>query len=135
MIKGVSHITFIVKNLEKSTEFFKKIFNAKEVYSSKKTKYSLYPEKFFLIGNIWVVIMEGESHSRRTYNHIAFKVCKKDLETYFNRVKRLGLDIKEERKRIKGEGKSIYFYDYDNHLFEIHTGTLKNRLKNYNKEL
>ena len=27
----------------------------------------------------------------------------------------------------------IYFYDYDNHLFELHTGTLQERLLRYKK--
>ncbi|EIW18957.1 lactoylglutathione lyase-like lyase [Pelosinus fermentans DSM 17108] len=34
---------------------------------------------------------------------------------------------------MEGEGRSLYFYDYDNHLFELHTGTLTERLKRYKK--
>ncbi len=47
MIKGISHMTFIVKDLEKSTKFFKEIFNAKEIYSSGDDTFSLSKEKFF----------------------------------------------------------------------------------------
>ena len=36
---------------------------------------------------------------------------------------------------IEGEGRSIYFYDYDNHMFELHTGTLDERLERYEKGL
>ncbi len=32
MIQGISHITFIVKDLSKATIFFKTIFDAKEIY-------------------------------------------------------------------------------------------------------
>jgi len=35
------------------------------------------------------------------------------------------------RPRAEGEGQSIYFYDYDGHLFELHTGTLTDRLVRY----
>lgn len=35
MIKNISHITFIVHSIEKSCQFFKYIFDAKEVYDSK----------------------------------------------------------------------------------------------------
>jgi uncharacterized LabA/DUF88 family protein len=35
------------------------------------------------------------------------------------------------RSRMPEEGESIYFYDYDHHLFELHTGTLEARLKFY----
>lgn len=29
------------------------------------------------------------------------------------------------------EGQSLYLYDFDNHLFELHTGTLEQRLALY----
>ncbi len=35
MIENISHITFIVRGIEKSCQFFKYIFDAKEVYDSK----------------------------------------------------------------------------------------------------
>ena len=131
MIKGISHITFIVKDLEEASSFFTQIFDAKEVYRSGCTTFSVSKEKFFLINNIWIAIMEGKPLNEKTYNHIALKVFKKDFPVYVERVKKLGLEIKDSRNRIPGEGDSIYFYDYDNHLFEIHTGTLNKRLAKY----
>jgi len=133
MIKGISHITLIVHDLEKATKFFREIFDAKEVYSSGDKTYSLSREKFFLIGDVWIAIMEGESLSEKTYNHVAFKVSEKNFDMYVQRIKKLGLDIKEARSRVDGEAQSIYFYDYDNHLFEIHTGTLNERLQKYQR--
>jgi len=131
MTKGISHITFIVKDLEKSAKLLEKVFNAKEVYDSKSKNFSLSNEKFFKIGKIWVVIMHGRSLKEKTYNHIAFEVKEKDFVKYENRIKGLGLEMKPARPRVKGEGKSIYFYDYDNHLLEIHSGNLQTRLKFY----
>jgi len=75
--------------------------------------------------------MEGSSLIEKTYNHIAFKVSQKDFPVYVERVKKLEVKIKEGRSRIPEEADSIYFYDYDNHLFEIHTGTLEKRLAKY----
>ncbi len=131
MIEGISHITFIVHDLEKAAKFFREIFDAKEVYSSSDKTYSLSREKYFLIGNLWIATMEGESLSEITYNHIAFKVPEKNFDMYVQRINKLGLDIKEARSRVDGEAQSIYFYDYDNHLFEIHTGSLNEHLQNY----
>lgn len=37
----------------------------------------------------------------------------------------------EGLSRVSGEGRSIYFYDHDNHLFELHTGTLQERSDRY----
>jgi len=60
MIQGISHITFIVRDLEKMTKFLTSIFDAEEVYSSGEQTFSISKEKFFLINGLWVAIMEGE---------------------------------------------------------------------------
>ncbi|MFV0395461.1 MAG: FosX/FosE/FosI family fosfomycin resistance hydrolase [Coprobacillaceae bacterium] len=133
MIRNISHITFIVKDLEKATQFFSSIFDAREIYDSKEKQFSLSQEKFFLIGDLWICIMEGNSLLEQTYNHIAFYVSDGELDMYLERIKSLGVEIRPERPRVKGEGRSIYFYDYDNHLFELHSGTLEERLNRYNK--
>jgi hypothetical protein len=80
---------------------------------------------------LWIAIMAGEAMQNRTYNHIAFKIDDADFEIYRARIADLGLDLRESRPRIAGEGRSLYFHDYDNHLFELHTGTLDERLKRY----
>lgn len=134
MITGISHVTFIVKDLEKATLFFDKVFDAKEIYSSGNENFSLSKEKFFLINDLWICIMESESYIERTYNHIAFQIQESDIENYTMRIKDIGAEIRPERSRIAGEGHSIYFYDFDNHLFELHTGTLSERLARYSRE-
>ena len=131
MIQGISHITFIVRDLDKMATFLTTIFDAQEVYSSGELLFSIAKEKFFLINGLWIAIMEGEPLAQKTYNHVAFKIAAEDYELYAARVKSLGVDVKEDRHRIEGEGRSLYFYDYDNHLFELHTGTLNQRLQKY----
>ena len=131
MVEGISHITFLVKDLELATNFFMKIFDAEEIYSSRSMQFSLSPEKYFMIGNIWICIMVGESSPTKTYNHCAFKISESDFPIYVERIKLLGLDIRQGRPRIEGEGLSIYFYDFDNHLFELHTGNITDRLERY----
>ena len=131
MIKGISHITLIVKDIEKTADLFRKIFDAEEIYSSGNEYYSRSEEKFFLINDAWFAIMEGNSLLEKSYNHIAFSISEHDFDKYKSIITEMGLEIIQDRKRIAGEGKSIYFYDYDNHLFELHTGSLDERLKNY----
>jgi hypothetical protein len=67
----------------------------------------------------------------RTYNHIAFKIPELEYEIYRNRLEKAGVDFHEGRPRISGEGLSLFFHDYDNHLFELHTGDLEKRLQAY----
>ena len=131
MIEGISHLTFVVKDLARASEFFRSIFDAEEVYSSGDKTFSTAREKFLLVGGQWIAIMEGEPLSERTYNHVAFKIGEEDFDAYESRVRAAGVELGPQRPRVEGEGRSLYFYDFDNHLFELHTGTLSERLARY----
>jgi fosfomycin resistance protein FosX len=131
MIEGLSHLTFIVRDLDKMGRIITEVLGGEEVYSSGDRKFSMAREKFFVAGGMWIAIMEGESLPTRTYNHVAFKVSDAQLEKARAAIEKLGLDLKPPRSRVAGEGQSLYFHDYDNHLFELHTGTLDERLKRY----
>ncbi|MGI9387283.1 MAG: FosX/FosE/FosI family fosfomycin resistance hydrolase [Methyloligellaceae bacterium] len=133
MIEGISHITFIVRDLDKMAKLLVDVLGGDEVYSSGDDTFSLSREKFFLIGGVWVAAMEGDPLAERSYNHVAFKVRGEDMQGYEAAIKKLGLEIRKPRPRVEGEGHSLYFYDYDNHLFELHTGTLDDRLSRYAK--
>ena len=138
MIEGLSHITFIVRDLDRMEKILISVLGARKVYDSGDNTFSVSRERFFLAGEkpaqVWLVIMEGESLPTRTYNHVAFKISEKDYPACVERVRALGLEVREGRSRVAGEGRSIYFYDHDNHLFELHTGTLEERLKRYAQE-
>lgn len=129
-IKGLSHITLICKNLEKTSHMLKEVFGAKEIYSSGEKTFSVAQEKFFIVADMWVAIMQGAS-IEKTYNHIALQINEIDLPKFVAKITELDLEILPSRKREFEEGKSLYFYDYDNHLFELHTGKLETRLNYY----
>lgn len=129
-INGISHITLICKDLDKSANLFRELFGAMEIYSSDKKNFSIAKEKFLLIDNVWIALMEGKP-IERSYNHIAFHINEKDLLFFESKINALGLDKAPSRSRQPEEGQSLYFYDYDNHLFELHTGDLATRLNYY----
>ncbi|MET0568337.1 MAG: FosX/FosE/FosI family fosfomycin resistance hydrolase [Hyphomicrobiaceae bacterium] len=131
MIEGLSHLTFIVRDLERMSRLIVDVLGGREVYSSGDRTFSIAREKFFVAGGLWIAIMEGEPLSERTYNHVAFKVREQDLDKLKHKIATLGLEMRESRPRVEGEGASIYFHDWDNHLFELHTGTLDDRLQRY----
>ena len=126
----LSHITLVCSDLEKTGLLLKKIFAAVEYYATQHQLYSLAREKFFKIGDLWLVIMEGTSIDR-SYNHIAFQVDGSRFPWFRHELAKLGLEILPGRKRSPEEGDSIYFHDYDNHLFELHSGNLEKRLRYY----
>lgn len=132
-IEGLSHITLITRDLERMSAIIEQVLDGKEVYSSEDETFSLSPEKFFIVGGHWIAVMEGESLPTRSYNHIAFKIPADAVGAYRQRIESLGLEFRESRPRVEGEGRSLYFYDEDNHLFELHTGTLEERLERYRR--
>lgn len=65
MIEGLSHITFIVRDLDRMEEILTTVLHAKKVYDSGNDTFSLSRERFFLVGEepamVWIAIMEGET--------------------------------------------------------------------------
>lgn len=133
MIEGLSHITFVVRDLERTGALLRDIFDAEEVYASGDETFSLSRERFYLVAGIWIAVMEGEPLPERSYNHLALKIPEDCFDEYERRVRASGVECRTARPRVQGEGRSLYFYDYDNHLFELHTGTLEQRLEAYER--
>ena len=115
------------------TRIISEVLGGREVYASGAKQHSISPEKFFDVAGIWVAVMQGDALPARTYNHVAFKVSIEQLAKAKVAIEKLGLELRESRPRIAGEAQSLYFYDYDNHLFELHTGTLEERLQHYSQ--
>jgi fosfomycin resistance protein FosX len=141
MVEGLSHITFIVRDLDRMEQLLTAVLGARKVYDSGDETFSLSKERFFLVGDgdcdanapapVWIAVMEGDPLAERTYNHVAFKIKEVDYDRCLRRIQALDLEVRESRPRVQGEGRSIYFYDDDNHMFELHTGTLSERLARY----
>jgi len=128
-------MTFVVRDLDRMEEILTRVLDARKVYDSGDATFSLSRERFFLVGEgpepVWIAVMEGEPLPSRSYNHVAFRVEAGRLGEYGDRIAALGLAVREARSRVEGEGRSIYFHDEDNHLFELHAGTLEDRLARY----
>jgi fosfomycin resistance protein FosX len=131
MIQGLSHVTFVVRDLDRMEALLTSVLGARKVYDSGDETFSLSKERFFVAGGLWLATMGGEPLPSRTYDHVAFKIDEADHDDLLDRVRSLGLEVREGRPRVDGEGRSIYFHDHDNHLFELHTGTLGARLSRY----
>lgn len=131
-IDGISHITFMSTDLERTAKLLCQGLGAKEVYDSTGKNFSISREKFFVLGGVWLAVMEGKPVDR-SYRHVAFKVSAADLPALEARLRLLGAEIQPSRPRVEGEGESLYFHDFDNNLFELHTGTLEQRLERYRR--
>lgn len=131
MIEGLSHITFVVRDLDRMETILTIVLDARRTYDSGDRTFSLSRERFFDIGGVWVATMEGEPRPGQSYDHVAFRMAPEAYDERLRRIRALGLEVREGRSRVEGEGRSIYFHDDDGHLFELHSGTLEERLRRY----
>lgn len=121
MIRGISHITLAVKDLNESFTFYEKVLEFRPLARWDKGAY-------LLAGNSWVCLAfdtEIRKKSLPEYTHIAFSVSKDDYQTAAGRIIRSGAIIWQENR---SEGDSLYFLDPNGHKLEIHVGDWHTRL-------
>ena len=134
-VSGISHITFILRDLGRGRQFWCEGLGAQMVYDSGAQCFSKSSERFFVLGGVWIATMQGEPTMDHSHRHVAFEVDEVALPEYEHRLKQLGVRFQAPRSRIAGEGVSLYVYDFDGHLIELHTGTLAQRLASYQAQL
>lgn len=122
----INHITFEVSDMEKSVNFYEKLFDKNVIALGEKMAY-------FDLDGLWFALNEKENHRFDSYDHIAFSIQVEqliNLKLYFENN---GISYDYGRTRSVEEGESIYVQDPDKHTIEFHTKSLNERLDYYSK--
>ena len=127
----INHLLLSVSDLDKSIRFYQQVFHAKLLVRGKSTAY-------FDLDGLWLALNE-EKHIPRneishSYTHIAFTIDEAEINSMYEKLQTLGVNILSGRPRNEKDKQSIYFTDLDGHKFELHTGTLQDRLDYYKQE-
>ena len=131
MTRGLSHVTFISGNPDRTKRILEQVLDARGIYKSGDDTLSLSRERFFMVGDVRVAVMQGAPLPSRSDNHIAFAVAEDEIDDRVARIAALGMDLRPPCApcaRVPGEGQSICAYRPENCLIELHSGSLEARL-------
>lgn len=130
-IQAINHLCFSVSDLDKSIDFYQKVFDAKLKVRGRRLAY-------FDFNGLWLALNQEDinrNNGERSYTHIAFTISEEEFEAVFRKLEELQVDMFSGRPRDERDKKSIYFSDPDGHMFEFHTGTLDDRLNYYKSDM
>ena len=113
MLDAIGHVALTVQNPARTAALFKALFDSKIVL---RTDSDGHEETFVQLGRTWFVLVQADVQRSRTGDHIAFHVSKPTLLACAARLKQMGQEFLLARV-----DSALYFFDYDNHVFELDT--------------
>lgn len=122
MVTGINHLTFSVKDLEESFDFYTRVLGCRPVARWDEGAY-------LMAGDVWITLIPGEASrdgSPGVKTHVAFSVSADDFATVSERVTESGAEIWQENRT---EGDSVYFTDPAGNKLEIRASDFEARLR------
>jgi catechol 2,3-dioxygenase-like lactoylglutathione lyase family enzyme len=122
MMGGVNHITFAVRDLERSFRFYVEVLGATPVAR-------WYKGAYVDADGSWICLTLDESVRMGPlpeYTHVAFTVSQDRFAGMVERLRDTETVCWQENH---SEGDSYYFLDPDGHKLEIHVGCLQDRMR------
>ena len=120
MLDKIGHIALIVKDSSRTATLFKDLFGAAILV---RKDVDGHEETYVRLGRTWFVLVQSEVVRARTGDHIAFSVSMSTLLGTAEKLKRMNIEFFLARSDT-----ALYFFDYDNHVFELDTTDLDREL-------
>ena len=120
MLDTIGHIALIVKDSGRTATLFKDLFGAAIVVREDGDGHE---ETYVRLGRTWFVLAQAEVVRPRSGDHIAFLVSKTTLLETAEKLARMNMEFFLARSDT-----ALYFFDYDNHVFELDTTDLDREL-------
>ena len=111
MLESISHIALVVKEPARTAALLQDLFSARVVEREDDEGHL---ETFVRLGGIWIVLVAAPVQRERTGDHIAFHATPEILEATVAKLQALGREFIRARAN-----RALYFFDYDNHVFEL----------------
>lgn len=113
MFDSISHIALVVADPARTARLFEDLFATKIV---SRVDADGHDETFLNLGNTWFVLVKGAAQHERSGDHVAFHVTDAELHATAEKLKAKNMEFILARS-----DSSLYFFDYDNHVFELDT--------------
>jgi hypothetical protein len=120
MLDAIGHIALIVKDSSRTARLFCDLFAAPIV---ERKDIDGHNETFVKLGRTWFVLVQADAIRPRGGDHVAFSVSKSTLLETAEKLKRMNMEFFLARADT-----ALYFFDYDNHVFELDTTDLDREL-------
>ena len=121
MLESLSHIALTVKDPARTAALFRDLFGAQAIEREDDDGHL---ETFVRLGGFWLVLVAAPVQRTRTGDHIAFRATPEIIEATVAKLEALGHDFIRARSN-----RALYFFDYDDHVFELDTEDIDQELK------
>lgn len=111
MLGQIAHVALIVKDPTRTADFLRELFEAPVL---KRTDEDGHDETFIRLGVTWFALVKADVKRERTGDHVAFRVGPEAIPTMADKLKMKGYE-----SILSKTGKSLYFFDFDGHVFEL----------------
>jgi len=120
MLESISHIALVVADPARTARLFQDLFSARV---AERRDEEGHLETFVKLGSTWIVLVAAPVQRTRTGDHIAFRATPEILEATVAKLQAMGREFIRARS-----DRALYFFDYDDHVFELDTEDLDQEL-------
>jgi catechol 2,3-dioxygenase-like lactoylglutathione lyase family enzyme len=120
MLESISHVALVVADPARTAGLFHDLFGARAVERKDEEGHL---ETYLRLGGVWIVLVAAPVQRARTGDHIAFRATPEVLEATAAKLQAMGREFIRARSN-----RALYFFDYDDHVFELDTEGLDEEL-------
>ncbi len=116
MLESISHIALVVKDPARTAALFHDLFGVRAIEREDEEGHV---ETFVKVAGTWIVLVGASVQRARTGDHIAFRATPEMIDATIAKLQRMGREFIRARSN-----RALYFFDYDDHVFELDTEDL-----------
>ena len=120
MLGSIAHVALIVRDPARTAGLLRDLFDGPII---RRRDADGYDETFVRLGTTWFALVSARAKREPTGDHIAFRVAPEDIPAFADKLKSKGWEF-----ALSKSGTSLYFFDFDNHIFELDSSDLAQEL-------